>query len=152
MQVFEIREITAEETHSLRHQILRPHQPISECVLPGDEDEASFHFGAFLDDRLVTIASVFEQRESRFDQLVSFRHQFRLRGMATDEEFRGRGLGAAVLRKCIEVSWARGGDVFWCNARVTAVAYYEKMHFHSIPTEFEIPGIGMHRVMYLRQS
>ncbi len=43
MIVFNIRQITAAETIPLRHFVLRPHQPVSACHYPGDDDEANFH-------------------------------------------------------------------------------------------------------------
>ena len=39
---------------------------------------------------------------------------------------------------------ARGGDVVWCDARVGAAGFYERMGFTVVTDEFEKTGIGPH--------
>ncbi len=148
--MIEIKELTVEETRPLRHQILRPHQTLADCVYPGDEDPESYHYGAHSNGELITIASVFKQLEDRFNEFPQT-VQFRLRGMGTIATERGKGHGKAVLEACLEHCWKQGGEIFWCNARTSAAGYYEKMGFDMLPQEFEIEGIGPHRVMYLTQ-
>ena len=143
----EIRTISADQTFALRQSILRPHQTIDDCEYDGDRDPGSFHLGAYVENELVTIASVYVQVENRFSQFSS-EQQFRLRGMATAEPYRGQGFGAAVLQECMSRTWSHGGDVFWCNARTSAAGYYRKMGLMAIPEVFEIEGIGPHQVMY----
>ena len=148
--MFDIREITADETRSLRQSILRPHQTLAECVYPGDRDAETFHLGVFDRNTLVTIASVYAERETRFD-MFEVDSQFRLRGMATIEHYRGRGMGAALLHECLRRSWSAGANLLWCNARTSASGYYDKMGFQAIPERFELPGIGPHRVMFVER-
>ncbi|MEO0512429.1 MAG: GNAT family N-acetyltransferase [Planctomycetota bacterium] len=38
-------------------------------------------------------------------------------------------------------------DGIWCNARVSAAAFYERCGFRAVSGEFEIKGIGPHLVM-----
>lgn len=144
----DVRLIDAANTLALRQAVLRPHQTLPECVFSGDDADDSFHYGAFHDNHLVTVASVFVERETRFRQF-SQSQQFRLRGMATNPSFRGNGFGRAVLRQCLDRAWSMGGELFWCNARTTASCYYERMGFLAIPDVFELPGIGPHRVMFI---
>ena len=148
--MYDIREIKADETRSLRQAILRPHQTLAECVYPGDDDPQTFHLGAFDGDTLVTITSVYVERETRFD-VFGTDSQFRLRGMATLEPYRGRGIGGTLLRECLNRSWSAGAKLFWCNARTSASGYYDKMGFRAIPELFEIPEIGPHRVMFIER-
>jgi len=140
--------ITAKDTIPIRHAVLRPHQTPEDCVYPGDHVDEAFHFGAFEGDELVTIASVYPEVETRYGE-VGDREQYRLRGMATLPEWRGSGLGKDVLRACVQRCWDDGGQVFWCNARTSAAGFYEGMGFMALPEEFDIPGIGPHRVMYV---
>jgi GNAT superfamily N-acetyltransferase len=72
---------------------------------------------------------------------------WRLRGMATAPEVRGRGLGALLLTACLEHARARGGDRVWCNARVTAEGFYLRGGFLPEGARFDIPDIGPHVVM-----
>ena len=53
----EIRSITWQETIPLRHQVLWPCKPPEFCHVKGDSD--ALHYGAFVDDVLVCVASVY---------------------------------------------------------------------------------------------
>ena len=145
-----IREITAAQTHPLRHIVLRPNQTLADCSYPNDDSAGTYHIGGFLDERLVVIASVTQECEQRFETFSSS-NQYRLRGMATELEMRGRGFGTAVLSACLERCWSEGGETFWCNARTSAAEFYQKKGFSTLPEEFEIPGIGAHLVMYINK-
>ena len=145
-----IREITAQQTYRLRHIVLRPNQTLADCAYPNDDSAGAYHIGGFLNDRLVVIASVTQEREQRFETFSSS-NQYRLRGMASEPEVRGRGFGSDVLSACLERCWSEGGETFWCNARTSAAEFYQKKGFSTLPEEFEIPGIGPHVVMYINK-
>lgn len=140
---WQIRVVSAEDTRFLRHKVLRPRQAPEELVYPGDADEDSLHVGAFVDGGMVGVASVVRRPMAG----ESAQGAWQLRGMATLPDFRGRGLGAALLRACISHVARRGGSVIWCNARTPAVAFYRKLGFEARGAEFEIPVSGPHFVM-----
>ena len=146
-----IKLISAESTLAIRQRILRPGQNLAECVFPDDNFSSSTHVGGFIDGQLVSIASVFKQKEQQFN-LFESGSQFRLRGMATEKEFRGQGLGTAVVLDCLERCWNLGGEVFWCNARISAVSFYDRLGFTSHDQKFDLPGIGIHQVMFIEKS
>jgi ribosomal protein S18 acetylase RimI-like enzyme len=135
-----IRPVTAEDIRPLRHSVLRPGQAFLETRYPGDD--AGVHFGAFDGDRLVGIASLYE--EDRVDGPAG---GWRLRGMATDPEVRGAGFGAALLAHCLEHAAGAGGTELWCNARMAAVGFYRRAGFEVVSEEFDVPGIGPHVIM-----
>ena len=135
-----IRRITAEDVRPLRHTVLRPGQAFAETVYPGDD--AGVHLGAFDGDRLVGIASLYEE-----DRVGGRAGGWRLRGMATDAGVRGAGYGAALLAGCMEEVAGAGGTELWCNARMAAVGFYRRAGFDVVSEEFEVPGIGAHVVM-----
>ena len=99
MIVFNIRQISAAATIPLRHSVLRPHQPISACYYPKDEDEVNFYVGAFHDEKLISIASYLLEKHPDLEGTP----QYRLRGMATDPAFRGQGAGSQLLKKGNEI-------------------------------------------------
>jgi ribosomal protein S18 acetylase RimI-like enzyme len=138
-----IRRVTAEDIRPLRHSVLRPGQAFLETRYPGDD--AGLHFGAFDGDRLVGIASLYE--EGRADGPAG---GWRLRGMATDPDVRGAGYGAALLAACVEEVAGAGGTEVWCNARMAAVGFYRRAGFEVLSEEFDVPGIGPHLVMARR--
>ena len=75
---------------------------------------------------------------------------WRLRGMATSDEARGSGLGRVVLEACFDAVREAGGRVLWCNARIGAVPFYQRLGLACVGPEFDIPSIGPHFVMWRR--
>ncbi|MGI8778413.1 MAG: GNAT family N-acetyltransferase [Acidimicrobiales bacterium] len=138
----EIATITAEQTRPLRHLILRPTQPATAMEYPGDHSPDTRHFGAFEQGRLVGIASLY--KEARPDGPAN---GWRLRGMATALEARGRGAGRALLGACRDHVAAAGGGELWCNARMVAYEFYTGARFEAVGPQFDIDDIGPHVVM-----
>jgi ribosomal protein S18 acetylase RimI-like enzyme len=139
----DIRPIRAGETHELRQQVLRPDAPLSKCAFLGDDAQSTIHFGVFKATEMVGVASLYE--ESSPD--VEHQQGWRIRGMATDASVRGFGYGKKLLEACLAHAREHGGDVVWCNARTSAVGFYEKNGFSIVGEEFDIPGIGPHFLM-----
>ena len=142
----EVKQIDAKDTYPLRNKILRPNQTIEDCQYPGDEDDGSFHLGAYVDDKLVSVASFYIDRHKDIDD----EFQYRLRGMATEVEHRGNGFSLALLQTAIPLIEKNNIHVLWCNARTKALGFYEKVGFSVMSDEFEIEGIGPHFVMSKR--
>ncbi len=141
MSPFEIRPITAEQTLELRHPILRPGRPRETAVFPGDDAPQSHHFGAYLDGKLVGVATIhYVPLLDRPD----FDSAYQVRGMATVEEMRGKGAGAALLMACIDEAKQAGGQWLWCNARVGAAGFYQRHGFNVQGGIFDIPDVGPH--------
>ncbi|MCU1449473.1 MAG: GCN5-related N-acetyltransferase [Acidimicrobiales bacterium] len=142
-----VRRVQPEVTFPLRHRVLRAHQTVEELRFPADGDPRSAHFGAFdADGRIVSTAVVFPEAPP---WAPSAEAAFRLRGMATDEAWRGRGIGAAVLAAAVDHVAAEGGRLLWCNARLPAVSLYERAGFERVGEEWDEPYIGPHVAMEL---
>ena len=82
---FSIQQITGEQTHALRQQILRPHQNINEMEYPNDSWPESFHLGAISQNKIVGIVSLYPENQ----EALKNKESWRLRGMATDLELQG---------------------------------------------------------------
>jgi predicted GNAT family N-acyltransferase len=139
-----IKEISTEETYPLRHRILRAGRPIEDCILPGDDLPTTYHLAAMDGGRIVSIGSFYEAGHPD----VPGERQFQLRGMATDEEYRRRHLGADLLERGMQIARERGGDVLWCNARSNVADFYLSQGFTQIGDEFDIERVGPHLRMY----
>lgn len=139
----QVRPIAASEVLGLRHQVLRPFDPPEKLVYAGDTVQDALHAGAFDGNSLVGIATV--HREPTPGSTDS--SHWRLRGMATVPEVRGRGHGRALLEACFDHIRTHGGRLLWCNARVPALGFYARMGFVAQGEEFEIMPIGPHYVM-----
>ena len=139
-----IREISVEETYPLRHIVLRPGQPPESYHFPADHERDTFHLGAVIGTEVVSIATFLR----RSHELFEIGSQYQLRGMATHPAFRGRGLGAAIIRSGLQLLQERSVELLWCNARVPACEFYLKSGFHVNGEQFEIPLSGPHLVMW----
>lgn len=140
----EIRPITPEETRPIRQQVLRPHQRIEELNYPGDSDLQSLHVGAFVDGKMVGIASVYQQPPEGSDDPKAWR----LRGMATVPEVRGDGYGGKLLMACIRYVAVQGGGWLWCNGRTNVAGFYQRYGFQIEGDVVEIPGTGPHYYLW----
>ncbi len=149
-----VRALSAAETRPLRSEVLRPGTPPDALVYPGDDVPGSFHAGALVDGEVVGIATVYPEPvpdEYAADLRAGGRdpsNAFRLRGMATRAHLQGSGLGRAVLERCLEHVREAGAEVLWCNARVGALGFYQRLGFETVGNEFDIAGIGPHYVMW----
>jgi predicted GNAT family N-acyltransferase len=134
-----VDEVAAEVTHPLRRAVLRPDGGDLNWV--GDEDETTFHLAARSGERVVGVVR-FSPAACPWRDDVSAPWQ--LRGMATDPSVRGSGAGRALLVDGLARVAARGGDLVWCDARVTAAGFYERFGFTVVTEPFDKPGIGPH--------
>lgn len=109
----QIRNIPWEQTIALRHQVLWPNKPPEFCKVDGDSD--GVHFGAFIDDELICVASVY---------LTS--GKARLRKFATDVRFQHQGIGSNMLAFIINYLKDTQATIFWCDARESALGFYAR--------------------------
>ncbi len=139
----EVKQIDAKDTFAIRNQILRPGLAVETCYFEGDNDENTFHLGAYVDDKLCSIASFYLKNHESF----SDEYQYQLRGMATLEDYSGKGLSSALLRTAFPIIKRNNVHTVWCNARSGAVGFYEKVGFKKVSDEFMIEGVGPHYLM-----
>jgi len=136
---FDVRPVDPALTRELRQRVLRPHESLEE--LASHEPPGVHAVGAFAGDELIAVGFVCPDGGPG---------EWRVRGMATAPEYRGRGAGAAILEQLVDHARAQGATRVWCNARTPALALYERAGFRRESDEFEIPGIGPHFVMARR--
>ena len=139
----EIRSITAAEARTVRHPILRAGLPPESTILDHDDDAGTRHFGAYDRTRLIGVATFFAEPCPLRPGLRAWR----LRGMATVVDLQRSGIGRALVAEGIRVAAADGAALVWCNARVSARGFYEKVGFVAVGDEFDLPASGKHYVM-----
>jgi GNAT superfamily N-acetyltransferase len=139
----DIRPISVSEARQLRHTVLRPHQKPEELVFRGDDATDALHVGAFVDGKLVSIASVAREEFPGEPHL----NAWRLRGIATLPEARRKGYGAALVRACVAHVAAHGGNLIWCHGRTSALPFYRAVGFREHGEEFAVPVTGPHFVL-----
>jgi L-Ala-D/L-Glu epimerase / N-acetyl-D-glutamate racemase len=145
-----VRPVGAADVWPIRHKVLRPGQPVEACSYPEDERPRTRHFAALHEGRPIGAASVYhEDPPGEFVVLgLEEGRGWRLRGMATLDEFRGTGAGSALARTALTHAALAGAEAVWCNARTSVAGFYRKHGFRSVGQEFELPEIGPHYFMY----
>jgi ribosomal protein S18 acetylase RimI-like enzyme len=119
----EIRNIQWEETIPLRHKVLWPNKPPEFCKVDGDEE--GIHFGAFINNELICVASIYLKAEKA-----------RLRKFATDAYFQNQGIGSKMLDFIIRDLKNTDAKVFWCDARESALGFYERFDMYKCSDRF----------------
>jgi GNAT superfamily N-acetyltransferase len=135
--------VDARIVRPLRGQVLRPGQPADQLVFPADDAPETLHVAIVEGGRVLGVGSVMRDshpRDPRPDD-------WRVRGMASRPEVRGRGIGAALLAHCEAHTREHGGARLWCNARTAAQSFYEHAGFTAEGDKFDIPSIGPHYLM-----
>lgn len=149
------RRVPAAVVRPLRTAILRP--TWTDRLATYDQDEtvavhvAAFRDGAAEPDGVGTVYAEAPPEANRGEipaAAYTAGASWRLRGMATSDAARGTGLGRVVLEECFAVVRENGGRYLWCNARLVAVPFYERLGLAAVGPEFDIPGIGPHYVMW----
>lgn len=134
-----IKQIDAAETYPLRHLVLRPHAASeAEYQFEGDYDEYSLHFGLLIENQIRSVVT-FHLKSDASEK------KWQLRGMATHPDFNGKGLGTFFLQKIFAEHLTK--DVaphIWCNARLRARSFYERLGFVAEGEIFNIPESGQH--------
>ncbi|WP_257667853.1 GNAT family N-acetyltransferase [Parapedobacter tibetensis] len=141
-----IKFIATEDTLPLRSSVLRNGEPTTECYFQADDLPTTFHLGYHSPvDEIVSILTCQLESMEPYTGIG-----YRLRGMATHPEWQGKGIGTLLLKEVIDhLANEMKADYLWCNARRVAHDFYQNLGFEFLSEEFEIPGIGLHRVMYL---
>ena len=128
-----IRPISADDTLQLRRDVLYPNESLAAVKVEHDED--GLHFGVFDHGQLVTVVSLFLGRDSA---------QFRK--LATAPAAQGKGYGKAILAHLVSICKKERIKLLWCNARDTAVSFYDKLGYTTKGDYFIKSGISFIRM------
>jgi len=123
-----IEQITPELTWRLRRDVLYPGQKMFEMEM--DEDADGIHFGAFKDDKLVGVVSLFQKETD-----------FQFRKLAVDPSVQNMGIGSSLLKYITTHAQQNGGTRIWCNARLSAIGFYLKADFIQTGKLFSKKGV-----------
>jgi len=140
------RRATLAEIFALRHAELRPGLPEETARFAADDEPGARHFGAFLPEGACVGCASFVPRPWQGAPALQ------LRGMATRADLVRTGVGRALLRFAEEELAAERGarPLLWCNARVGAVGFYERLGWTVVSDVFDVPTVGPHRAMLRR--
>ena len=140
--------VTVDQVLPLRQKVLRPHLSISDSQNQEDRLPSSLHIGIEMNNQIISVGSFYQGRHK--DLIAA--NPYRLRGMATEEKYRGQGWGSELILFAIEELKLRNADLLWMHARIKAFPFYESLGFKFHGDYFEQPISGVHKVMYKRLS
>ena len=124
----------------LRHRMLRQGMPFESARFPGDADDATVHFAAVqtADEKAVCCLTLMA---AEWEGAAAWQ----LRGMATALELHGQGIGRQLFDHALSEARRRHPTwPLWCNARTSAVGFYQRVGWEVVSDEFEIPSAGPH--------
>ncbi len=123
-----IEQITPRLTWRLRRDVLYPDHQLPEMEM--EEDANGIHFGAFKDNRLVGVVSLFQHGE-----------KFQFRKLAIDPSVQNIGIGSSLLAYITTYAQENSGTLIWCNARLSAIGFYIKSGYSETGKQFSKKGI-----------
>ena len=123
-----IKNHTVQSALQLRHLVLWPNQDPQFCQVANDD--SATHYGVFIEDNLVSVASVYIQGDSA-----------RLRKFATLQVHQEKGIGSKLLSHIIERLKEQGISSFWCDARKSAIGFYNSFGMKTEGDEFSKSGM-----------
>lgn len=124
-----IQQVDTLQVLPVRRQVLWPDKPMSFCQVDGDENAC--HYGAFVAEELVCVASIYISG-----------NQARLRKFATVEQYQGQGIGSQVIKHILDSLKSCDVDYFWCDARTSAIGFYRRFGLQTEGDEFNKSNVG----------
>ena len=140
-----VEQVRVELTRRLRGAVLRPGLSAKLSIYPSDALPDAQHFAAWSGNKIVGVASIHPEPIEEFKN----KNAWRLRGMAVDPNFQGRGIGKQILDECLNFVKRFDAEILWCNGRQSALGFYQSCGFKIVGEEFEVAESGAHFVMML---
>ena len=127
-QDYTIEQIPPAATLKVRQAELYPLLLLKKLQL--EEDEYGIHFGLFFDNKLISVVSCFEKEDG----------SMQFRKFATLKEYQHQGFGSALLNYILAFAEDQKKKRIWCNARTTAIGFYQKLGLKETDVRFSKDG------------
>ena len=141
----QFRLVRLDEILDLRWVVLRAGLPREAAKFEGDDDPTAHHFAALENKDAIACATLLRRE---FEDKPAWQ----LRGVAVRADYQKRGLGTQLLDFAEQfVQPQNYSKRFWCNARVSASAFYERRGWRIVSEPFAVIHAGPH-VKMLKDS
>lgn len=119
------------EAVRLREKILR--EPLGSSFTQQELEDEKHHFqiAGFTDDTLVATAVLVPEGDA-----------MKMQRVVVIENFRGQGIGSAMMDFCETFALERKSKIMYCHARDTAVNFYVKNGYEGVGEYFEEDSIS----------
>jgi len=142
--------IAAEDTYKLRHEVLWPHASPLDVQLA--TDSTSIHLGAYEEREtdsiarrtpigVITIHVSKRDDDSTSEEPSSGTLEAQFRKLAVAFEWQGRGIGSKLVEQAGVVATDAGASSLWCDARTSALSFYEKFGMQTEGSSFMRKGV-----------
>lgn len=144
-----VRRVVVIDIRALRHAVLRPGLPVDSTRFDGDDLDTTIHVAAVVGATVIgtTVIGCASWMLSEF----AGEPAYQLRGMAVDPAWQGSGIGGRLLRQSEDLLRDSPITLRWCNARISAVGFYERQRWTVVSPVFDIPTAGPHCRMTKRR-
>lgn len=139
-----LQQLPSQGTFPVRQPVLRPGLPVESCIFDGDDLPTTVHYGIYDKGELAGVVSIFKAQNSLFAN----ENQLQVRGMAVLDQHQKKGFGEKLMQQAEHYALQKNAPLIWFNAREIAVGFYKKMGYLVAGNPFDIPGVGIHYVMY----
>jgi GNAT superfamily N-acetyltransferase len=123
----EIRAVSPSQVQEFRYEVLQP-KVKTHSIYELDDAPGTLHIGAFVGGGLAAVATVCPQPMPNSSETG----EWRLRGMATWDTYRGIGLGKRLAQACLDYALSERGSLVWCSARLSAAGFYRSLGFEEV--------------------
>jgi predicted GNAT family N-acyltransferase len=137
-RVLSDREIT--QAFAIRLRVFVKEQGVPKDIELDRDDERAIHFLATLGGRPVGTARIVGRRKTA-----------KIGRMAVLKRFRGKGVGAKLLKRAIRTAQRSGARKIYLHAQVAVIDFYGKLGFHCVGPVFHEAGIP-HRKMVWKET
>jgi predicted GNAT family N-acyltransferase len=126
---------------AIRLRVFVKEQRVPEEIELDRDDRLAVHFLALLDGRAVGTA-----------RLVMRRGAGKIGRMAVLKNYRRKGVGTKLLKRCIGAAKRRGAQKIYLHAQVSVVGFYERMGFRCAGSVFKEAGIPHRKMIWRRHE
>jgi GNAT superfamily N-acetyltransferase len=142
--------IAAQDTYKLRHEVLWPNASLQEVQLA--VDPVSIHLGAYVHEQenspgnrtpigVITIHVTKPEDKPSSAESSSVTLEAQFRKLAVAPEWQGRGIGSKLVKQAGVVASDAGAHSLWCDARTSALAFYERLSMQTEGSSFMRKGV-----------
>jgi predicted GNAT family N-acyltransferase len=124
--------------YAIRHAVFVEEQGIPAELEIDDYDPIAEHALAFVDGQCVATARIYLDEQDTSKAKIG--------RMAVLKDFRGQGIGTALLGEAIRVGMMQGVSIFELHAQQSAAPFYAKLQFKADGAMFDEVGIPHQRM------
>ncbi len=141
MSEYEIRPITAADTHAVRRAVLHPTS--DDVSTAWDTAASALHVGGFRHDTLLGVASIAPRRMPDTTETETWM----LYDVAVDFGVRGWGLGTQLVDRCLEHAAVQRARIVWLDTPAGSFGFFDRMGFVRIGDPFTREGLPFYRMV-----